>query len=558
MEKVEISQKAIDDKFANAVDWFGAFLPNLISFYVLFTKRANNKIKSIRICVKTDITPVFEYNEQWVCEVESHMFNKILAIELYRFLLHHPTHRELHGPNAFIASTAVCNIKELDKFVDGAPQDVIDLVREILIDRQKVETMIGKKISDEDFYYEGIYELLNKREESQNQQQGQGNNSQQPQNSDGEEEQEGQSSEGEDNEQQENSQNGSNDKQKNQSQKQQNDSSDSENSDEDSQGEADEGDESEQDGEKNSGSGQCDSDEANSDNSQMRKNGGSGDDEESDSSDGDKDGSNDSQDGEEDESEGDSDGKGKGQQPKKSRPQQNDQQNFKDWANSGNENTEEWGPNSVVDEMIIDTLEHKCKPENWGDLTGNQIEEILLKNKRKVNIGPIISSFAASIRCRKRIATRMRYNKRYGIVYPGYRYDRKNKVLFAIDSSGSMSEEDIRKGCEILHNFLKKTQIDVAFWDAKMLDPFTYKRDIKKIEAPGRGGTDPSCIGDWLDEHHEHYDGVVIFTDCYWSWGKKNIDSEIFIISSEKEYKNRIPKFVKKHASIQELTHIFD
>lgn len=515
---MEILQKNIDDKFANAVDWFGAFLPNLISFYALFTKRPNNKIQSIRICVKNDITPVFEYNEQWVCDVDPYMFNKILALELYRFILHHPTHRELHGPNAFISSTAVCNIKELDKFIYGAPQEIIDLTKELLIDREKVEEILGEKIADEDFYYEGVYELLNRKEE------------QEQQNGDGEEA-ENQPSDGED----EQSQNGQ--------------GSDSE-----------AGEESDEEKESQSSSGDGDSDE-DSDQSQNGQNGGSGDEKEdgqNDNPDGDEDSSNGSQNGDgeddENESEGDSDGAGESQPSKKSTPRKS----FEDWVNSGAENTEEWGSNSVVDEMIIDTLEHKCKPENWGDLSGEQVEEILLKNKRKVNIGPIISSFAASIRCRKRLSTRMRYNKRYGLAYPGYRYDRKNRVLFAIDSSGSMSESDISKGCEILFNFLKKTEIDVAFWDAKMLDPFTYKREIKKLEAPGRGGTDPSCIGEWLEEHHEHYDGVIIFTDCYWSWSKKNIDSEIFIISSEKEYKNRIPSFVKKHASIQELTHIFD
>jgi predicted metal-dependent peptidase len=205
--------------------------------------------------------------------------------------------------------------------------------------------------------------------------------------------------------------------------------------------------------------------------------------------------------------------------------------------------------------MIRDVVENKCKVSGWGRLSGDQVEEIMLKNKRKVNIVPIIAGFGASVRCRKRVSTRLRVNKRYDYL-PGYRTDRKTKMLFAIDSSGSMSQSDIEKGCAILHNFYKKTEIDLAFWDAQMVEPKKLTRNIQKIEAPGRGGTDPACIGEWLKAHNKHYDGVVIFTDCYWEWNENNLGQHIFVISSEKEYS--VPDFVKHHASIQELTHVFD
>lgn len=206
--------------------------------------------------------------------------------------------------------------------------------------------------------------------------------------------------------------------------------------------------------------------------------------------------------------------------------------------------------------MIRDVVENKCKITGWGKFSGDQVEEIMLKNKRKVNIVPIIAGFGATVRSRKRISTRLRVNKRYEYL-PGYRTDRKTRMLFAIDSSGSMSQSDIEKGCAILHNFYKKTEIDLAFWDAQMVEPKKLTKNIQKIEAPGRGGTDPACIGEWLKQHNKHYDGVVLFTDCYWEWKENNLaPTPIFIISSEKEYS--VPQFVKHHASIQELTHVWD
>lgn len=492
---IEYSQKEIDLKFANAVDYMGAFMPNLINFYALFTKRVNNKIKTLRICCKTDITPVFEYNEKWICEIEPHAFNMFLVIELYRFISHHCTRgKEFVGENAFIASTALCNAKELSKFIKCAPKEILDLFAKDVPNKKIIEEHLHQKISNNDWYFENVYDLLTQNQQQQEQDNQQ---SQQSQNQDGDEDEDEDESDGDSDSQ--NQSNGKGDKNKD-------DKKDSDDKPQNGQGSGS-GDESEEDGESDGeGEGQP-------------QNGQSG------------------------------AGNGKPQQSD-SQPQSQDQ-NMKDWADSGDENTEEWGENDTVDQLVRDVLENKCKLENWGDLSCDQIEEIMLQNKRKVKIGPIINGFSKSIRCTKRIGTRMRLNKRYGLAFMGHRYNRKSKVLFAIDSSGSMSEEDIRKGCEILHNFLKTTEIWVSFWDAQMIEPFEYKKNIKKMEAPGRGGTNPECIGEYMDEHKLDFDGVILFTDCIWSWQKKNIDSEIFVISSEEKYK--LPKFIKRHISFEHL-----
>ena len=547
---IEYSQKEIDLKFANAVDYMGAFMPNLINFYALFTKRVNNKIKSLRICVKTDITPVFEYNEKWICEIEPHAFNMFLVIELYRFISHHCTRgKEFVGENAFIASTALCNAKELSKFIMGAPQEILDLFAKDVPNKKIVEEYLHQKISNNDWYFENVYDLLTQNQQQQQQEQDQQNQQSQSQQGDGEEDQEDQ----EEQQEQSGSQGKNEDQQDQQDQNGQGGKDQDQDKDEDQkpQGGAPDGDEDEDDSDEDSdsenpfnGNGKKDKDEKKDKDDKPQNSQGS-------------------PSGDESEEDGESDGEGEGQpqngqsgegngkpQQSDSQPQSQDQ-NMKDWSESGDENTEEWGENDTVDQLVRDVLENKCKPENWGDLSGDQIEEIMLQNKRKAKIGPIINGFSKSIRCRKKIGTRMKLNKRYGLAFMGHRYNRKSKVLFAIDSSGSMSEEDIRKGCEILHNFLKTTEIWVTFWDAEMIEPFEYKKNIKKLEAPGRGGTNPKCIGDYMDEHKLDFDGVVLFTDCIWSWQKKNIDSEIFVISSEEKY--HLPSFCKRHISFDNL-----
>lgn len=544
MTNVEVSDKAIELQFTNAVDYFGLYIPNLLSFYALFTKRVNNDIDTIRICVKTDVTPVLEYNEAWVCSCDRAVFVFILSIEMYRFILHHCTHRELNGANAFKASTATCNSKELQIFLSSAPEELAKHVRESIWCKKLIEDEINQKIAENDYYYESVFQLLNQHQEQQQQQQ---------------QDQDQQNGHGQQQQQQPSSQDGEGDQE---DQDQNNETSSGSQGDEDSDSESDQ----DQDGSEGQNSEDKDGQEGKDESSQSQS-GGTGED----GSNGE--GTSDAQDGSETSSEsgdaGDSDGDqgsgeglgsgsnsgAPGRDGKGKSKKQNPKNAFDEWNQNGEQNTEEWGANNIVDEMIRDVIENKCKVTGWGKLSGEAVEEIMLKNKRKINITPIIAGFGATVRCRKRVSTRLRVNKRYEYL-PGYRTDRKTKMLFAIDSSGSMSDSDIRKGCEILHNFYKKTEIDLAFWDAKMVKPQKLKKNFQKITAPGRGGTDPHCIGEYLKANNMHYDGVVIFTDCYWEWKENNLGSHVFVISSEKEY--TVPKFVKHHASIQQLTHVFD
>jgi len=533
MNSIEVTKEAIENKFTNAVDYFGLYIPNMLSFYALFTKRVNNKIKSIRVCVKTDVTPYLEYNEEWVCSIDKSVFVFIMAIELYRFILHHCTHRELQGPNAYKASTAVCNSKELQFFLSSAPSDIAEYVRKTVWSKKTIEEEINKNISKDDFYYEAVFDLLNQHQEQQQQSQPQNDQSQ--------------SGEGQQTKESKKDKGAENGKDKN-------DNRESGDSGEGDQDQEDAGQDSEDKGEENDQDGSGESDSEGHDE-------GLGGDQQSDSEDESR-GDGDAQhqpgtgSGESDSEDSDSDS-GESHEGRSGRGQGGTQQdNFDQWNQSVEENTEEWGQNNIVDEMIRDVVENKCKITGWGKLSGDQVEEIMLKNKRKVNIVPIIAGFGATVRSRKRISTRLRVNKRYDYL-PGYRTDRKTRMLFAIDSSGSMSQSDIEKGCAILHNFYKKTEIDLAFWDAQMVEPTKLTKNIQKIEAPGRGGTDPACIGEWLKQHNKHYDGVVIFTDCYWDWKENNLaPTPIFVISSEQEYK--VPQFVKHHASIQQLTHVFE
>lgn len=108
---------------------------------------------------------------------------------------------------------------------------------------------------------------------------------------------------------------------------------------------------------------------------------------------------------------------------------------------------------------------------------------------------------------------------------------------FFTDVSGSMSDDDVAMGQAFMTNFIKHTELYYADWDASCGEIRRIKRDpLKKgqMEVLGRGGTDPQCILEKLKEEKMKLGGIVVFTDCYFSWPRPASKwvNKIFIIST--------------------------
>ena len=108
-------------------------------------------------------------------------------------------------------------------------------------------------------------------------------------------------------------------------------------------------------------------------------------------------------------------------------------------------------------------------------------------------------------------------------------------VMFAIDVSGSISEETLGKFYSQVKAFLKQTKYKVSghfcFWNTIVTSTTAYKSwtDIDKIkDTKGGGGTDPLCVfdyirtGKWTGKPDEQIDTevmrtkyIVFYTDGY-------------------------------------------
>ena len=107
---------------------------------------------------------------------------------------------------------------------------------------------------------------------------------------------------------------------------------------------------------------------------------------------------------------------------------------------------------------------------------------------------------------------RRKYNKRYA-GNPGLKLKRKNHVLVGVDTSGSVSSEELIEFMhELNHMYKTGNQITVAQFDTQLTDVSDF--DPKQNwEIKGRGGTDFQDVVDHYNEVRNKYSAFICLTD---------------------------------------------
>ncbi|TGO02767.1 hypothetical protein PN36_19555 [Candidatus Thiomargarita nelsonii] len=191
------------------------------------------------------------------------------------------------------------------------------------------------------------------------------------------------------------------------------------------------------------------------------------------------------------------------------------QEQYTNPETSGIENTESWDADEYYSNQINDKIESALENNTWGTVPSHIQELILATLKPKINYREILRSFRASIISVNRVLTRMKPSRRYGFLYLGSRRDFCTKLLFAVDVSGSVTNQDLRKAFSIINRLFKYgiERVDVLQFDSEIKGkPLTLKKAQTKIKVIGRGGTYFQPVIDYIDKNKE-YDGLIIFTD---------------------------------------------
>lgn len=155
--------------------------------------------------------------------------------------------------------------------------------------------------------------------------------------------------------------------------------------------------------------------------------------------------------------------------------------------------------------------------EDWGSIPGNLKEEILATLKPKLDYRNILRSFHASVISSKRHLTRMKPSRRKGWEQMGSKYDLSSNILVAVDTSGSISDDELQIFMSAVNRFFKYgiENLDLITFDSELQNEMTFKKAKTKIKVSGRGGTNFQVPIDYITNSKTRYDGLIIFTDGF-------------------------------------------
>jgi predicted metal-dependent peptidase len=142
------------------------------------------------------------------------------------------------------------------------------------------------------------------------------------------------------------------------------------------------------------------------------------------------------------------------------------------------------------------------------------------KNANKITDIPwqiILRNFLfKQLKFQKKISFKKR-NRRFDF-FPGKLSIRTTKIAIAVDTSGSIGEEEFSIFFAEIKKILQfyKTKLIIIEADddvRKVYEINSYKEDINHIEFVGGGGTDFSPVFEYIDNHHMKIDLLIYFTD---------------------------------------------
>lgn len=190
---------------------------------------------------------------------------------------------------------------------------------------------------------------------------------------------------------------------------------------------------------------------------------------------------------------------------------------IKEYLDPRNGDNQNWGENSNLDgeiKYLVDN--YKGSAKSWGKFSGDAISSIVAANTPKISAREWLRRFNTSITSTAQFLTRMKPNRRFDLEAQGKKRKYITKVLFAIDSSGSMSDQDLAEGFAVVNSAVRHAEIHYLLWDTeiKYIEK-KFKKAKTEFKVHGRGGTNPELVLKYAEENS--YDGVVIFSDMEFS-----------------------------------------
>jgi len=223
--------------------------------------------------------------------------------------------------------------------------------------------------------------------------------------------------------------------------------------------------------------------------------------------------------GEEGDGESSGSGNGEGQDPNKDEdgfPKVGSQKDaIKEMMDPRGDTNKNWGENDVLDADVQNMVnERKGSSKMWGKFSADFMNDIVAANTPKISWKEIIRRFNTSVVTTNTVSTRKKANRRFDLDAPGRRRVYTTKIIFAVDVSGSMSDDDLAEGFAVINSVCRHAEIEYVLFDTEIkLVEKKMKKAKDKFKIKGRGGTDFEMMCRYADKNKA--DGMIIYTDGY-------------------------------------------
>ena len=136
-------------------------------------------------------------------------------------------------------------------------------------------------------------------------------------------------------------------------------------------------------------------------------------------------------------------------------------------------------------------------------------------------------------------------------ILPGMKNAQTIDICVAIDTSGSITEEDLKiflsevKGIMDMYDDYR---VHIITWDTQVYNPADFtpdtSQDITTYEPGGGGGTEPHCVWNYLKENEIEPKKLIMFTDfCFFGWSPEDVQDYCDTIWIIKGNPNAKPEF---------------
>lgn len=246
-------------------------------------------------------------------------------------------------------------------------------------------------------------------------------------------------------------------------------------------------------------------------------------------------------------------------------------------------------------EKDLKEINKKRKENGLGEITKSEAQQLfeseittkveeILKNYSETNDKEIVrylnekikkNNLLNTLKFKRIINNKLipEYNKNYSkpnrkrrseqFIFKGKVKKPGEKIVIAIDVSGSISEKELTTFYEIMNGYLKKDQskiIDVIYWSScevtekNFHSNITDIKEILNLKPYSSGGTDIRYLDNFINEYYKYPITLFNLTDGYFNY--KDIPkpiAEYFFILTEENCKVEMEKYYSKDKKVKIL-----